>query len=91
MDVFLIFFVFWSLVPYTAALTLDLSTVRRRILLYISGFLLGLAGACKWNAIDTLAVLLGISFALPWISKHLPVSPASSIARWLKSSAGEGP
>jgi dolichyl-phosphate-mannose-protein mannosyltransferase len=85
MDVFLIFFVFWSLVPYTAALTLDLSTVRRRILLYISGFMLGLAGACKWNAIDTLAVLLGISFALPWISKHLPVSPASSIARWAEN------
>jgi dolichyl-phosphate-mannose-protein mannosyltransferase len=85
MDIFLVFFVTWSLVTYTAALTLDLSTGRRRILLCSSGFLLGLAGACKWNAIDTLAVLLGISFALPWISKHLPVSPASSIARWAEN------
>ncbi|HUC54068.1 MAG TPA: phospholipid carrier-dependent glycosyltransferase [Candidatus Cybelea sp.] len=85
MDVFLVFFLFWSLVAYTAALTLDLSTPRRRILLCSSGFLLGLAGACKWNAVDTLAVLLGISFLLPGISKLLPVSPASSIARWAEN------
>jgi dolichyl-phosphate-mannose-protein mannosyltransferase len=85
MDIFMVFFVFWSLVIYTAALKLDLSTVKRRMLLCCSGFLLGLAGACKWNAVDTLAVLVGTSFAAPWISRHLHAPPSSSLARFTQS------
>jgi dolichyl-phosphate-mannose-protein mannosyltransferase len=84
-DIFLVFFVFWSLVAYTAALKLDLSTVKRRMLLCCSGFLLGLAGACKWNAVDTLAVLLAASFVVPWISRRLPAPPTSLLARFAKS------
>jgi len=64
MDAFLMFFLMWSLLAYTAAIALDLGTGRRRILLICSGVLMGLAGACKWNAIDSLAVLLLASFAL---------------------------
>jgi dolichyl-phosphate-mannose-protein mannosyltransferase len=85
MDIFMVFFVFWSLVTYTAALKLDLSAVKRRMLLCCSGFLLGLAGACKWNAVDTLAVFVSASFAAPWISKHLPALPTSSLARFAQS------
>jgi dolichyl-phosphate-mannose-protein mannosyltransferase len=70
MDVFLVFFLLWGLVVYTAALELKITTAKRKLLLYLSGILLGLAGACKWNAVDTLAVLLLVSFALFWISKR---------------------
>ena len=70
MDVFLVFFLLWGLVAYTAALELDIGTAKRRILLYCSGISMGLAGACKWNAVDTLAILILASFALFWISKR---------------------
>jgi len=42
-------------VAYTAAIALDLGAGRRRFLFICAGVLIGLAGACKWNAIDTLA------------------------------------
>ncbi len=70
MDVFLVFFLLWGLVAYTAALELDIGTAKRRILLYCSGISMGLAGACKWNAVDTLAILILASFALFWMSKR---------------------
>src|SRR5215469_15742001 len=52
MDAFLLVFLMWSLVAYTAALTCHISVGLRRFLFVSSGALLGLAGACKWNAID---------------------------------------
>jgi dolichyl-phosphate-mannose-protein mannosyltransferase len=63
-DVFLMFFLMWSLAAYTAALVFDVRTGKRRLLLCSAGVLVGLAGACKWNAIDTLAVFVFVSFAL---------------------------
>ena len=70
MDVFLVFFLLWGLVAYTAALELNITTGKRKLLLYLGGILLGLAGACKWNAVDTLTVLLLVSFALFLASKR---------------------
>jgi dolichyl-phosphate-mannose-protein mannosyltransferase len=77
MDSFLVFFLMWSLVAYTAAIVLDLAARSRRFLFVCSGVLMGLAGACKWNAIDTLAVLVVVSFALLWLARR---SPAGSVA-----------
>jgi dolichyl-phosphate-mannose-protein mannosyltransferase len=85
MDVFLVFFLFWGLVAYTAALELDLGTAKRRILLCCSGISIGLAGACKWNAVDTLLVLLLTSFALFWISKRPFGNLSPSIARYAEN------
>lgn len=85
MDIFMVFFVFWGLVTYTAALRLDLSPVNRRVLLCCSGFLAGLAGACKWNAVDSLAVLVAASFAVPLISKRMPVPSTSALAQFARS------
>jgi len=85
MDVFLVFFLLWGLAAYTAALELDLSVRKRRILLYCSGISLGLAGACKWNAVDTLAVLLVTSLALPWISKQSSATINPTIARYAEN------
>jgi dolichyl-phosphate-mannose-protein mannosyltransferase len=65
-DVFLLFFLVWSLVAYTAALTLEVGTALRRILFCLSGVLVGLAAACKWNAIDTLGVFFVVTIALLW-------------------------
>ena len=82
MDAFLIFFLMWSLVAYTAALCLDLGAGMRRALFICSGLLMGLAGACKWNAIDTLAVYYLASFALLWMSHRPPANGRWSLARY---------
>lgn len=84
MDVFLVVFLMWSFVAYTAAIVLNLSTRKRRILLICSGTLMGLAGACKWNAIDSLAVLWFVSAALLWLAHRSTtdsISPLSDQAR----------
>ncbi len=77
MDAFLMVFLTWSLVAFTASIVLDVSIRRRRFLFCLSGVLIGLAGACKWNAIDTLAVLFLVTFALWWIARH-PIANANS-------------
>lgn len=77
MDAFLMLFLTWSLVAFTASLVLDVSVGLRRFLFCLSGVLLGLAGACKWNAIDTLAVFFLVTFALLWIA-HCPMANADS-------------
>jgi dolichyl-phosphate-mannose--protein O-mannosyl transferase len=77
MDAFLMLFLTWSLVAFTACLVLDVSTRQRRFLFCSSGVLIGLAGACKWNAIDTLAVFFLVTFALWWIARH-PIANANS-------------
>lgn len=68
-DVFLLFFLIWSLVAFTASLTLELGIVSRRALFCASGALLGLAGAVKWNAIDTLAVYYLVVVALLFFAR----------------------
>jgi dolichyl-phosphate-mannose-protein mannosyltransferase len=77
MDAYLMIFLTWSLVAFTASLVLDISVGRRRFLFCLSGVLVGLAGACKWNAIDTLAVYFLVTFALLWIAYH-PIAGADS-------------
>ena len=85
MDASLLAFLMWSLVAYTAALRLETSVTKRRILLCCSGILLGLAAACKWNAVDTLVVMLMASFALPLIEKGAAKNWQGSIAREVRS------
>jgi dolichyl-phosphate-mannose--protein O-mannosyl transferase len=79
-DVFLMFFLMWSLAAFTAALVLDTSAGKRRLLLCSAGVLVGLAGACKWNAIDTLAVFVFVTFAVLCVSrsKFAPGNPSLS-------------
>jgi dolichyl-phosphate-mannose-protein mannosyltransferase len=76
MDAFLMCFLTWSLVAFTASLVLDMSVALRRFLFCLSGVLVGLAGACKWNAIDTLAVYFVVTFALWWVAR-LPIADAN--------------
>jgi len=76
-DAFLMFFLFWSLVAFTAALVLNISVGLRRSLFCSAGVLVGLAGSCKWNAIDTLAVFVLVTFTLWWIAGR-PIAWVSS-------------
>lgn len=80
MDAFLMLFLTWSLVAFTASLVLDVRVGVRRFLFCLSGVLIGLAGACKWNAIDTLAVFFLVTFALVWIARRPMGNANSSIA-----------
>jgi dolichyl-phosphate-mannose--protein O-mannosyl transferase len=82
MDVFLVFFLLWGLVAYVTALELDLGPTKRRFLMYLSGISMGLGAACKWNAVDTLAVLLLTSFGLFWASAAVPKRMSPSMARY---------
>ncbi len=87
MDAFLVVFLMWSLVAYTGALTMDVRLGIRRFLLGSSGVLVGLAGACKWNAIDTLAVLVLVSIGLLWV---LPAGSDSSLSRYVHNATQIG-
>jgi dolichyl-phosphate-mannose-protein mannosyltransferase len=81
MDVFLVLFLMWSLLTYTAAIVLDLGVGKRRILVICAGLLMGLAGASKWNAVDSLAVLLFVSLALwSWSGRRSPMGSSSPLA-----------
>jgi len=84
-DVFLLFFLMWSLVAYTAALTLDVGAWTRRILFCSSGILVGLGGACKWNAIDTLGVFFLVTAALLWVSRRTTADSRSSLTAYADS------
>jgi dolichyl-phosphate-mannose-protein mannosyltransferase len=85
MDAFLVFFLLWGLVAYTAAVDLDLGAISRRILICCAGSLLGLATACKWNGVDTLAVLLVVSLALYWMGTRAIADANASIARYSRN------
>jgi len=85
MDAFLVFFLLWTLVAFTAALELDLSTVSRRILMSVTGVLLGLAAACKWNAVDTLAVLLVVSLGSYWVPKRWVADDGSPAFKYVRN------
>jgi dolichyl-phosphate-mannose-protein mannosyltransferase len=84
-DVFLLFFLMWSLVAYTAALRLDVEAGPRRILFCSSGILVGLAGACKWNAVDTLGVFFFLTFALLWVSRRETPDSLSSLSAYARN------
>lgn len=79
MDAYLMLFLMWSLAAFTASLVLDVRVGQRRFLFCSSGVLTGLAGACKWNAVDTLVVLVFVTFALLW-SARLPTGANSALS-----------
>jgi dolichyl-phosphate-mannose-protein mannosyltransferase len=85
MDASLVAFLMWSLVAYTAAHRPEMSAARRRMLMCCAGTLVGLAGACKWNAVDTLAVMLCVSFGLPWLAKRMKPGAQGSLAQYARA------
>jgi dolichyl-phosphate-mannose-protein mannosyltransferase len=69
LDIPMLMFAICALLAYTAALKLDIGVKRRRALVVLTGVLLGLSGACKWTAVNTLGVVLaftGFLLLLRW-------------------------
>lgn len=85
LDVFLVCFLFWGLVAYTAALELEISAKKRKILLYCAGISLGFATAVKLNGVDALAVLLLVSCALLWLSTWRAATSNASLFRYAQN------
>ena len=70
MDIFLVAFAVWGTLAFTAAAKTEFIGVRRRrAFLALSGVLLGLACACKWNGVDELCVVIAIGTGLLWCSR----------------------
>jgi dolichyl-phosphate-mannose--protein O-mannosyl transferase len=84
MDAFLMFFLMWSFVAFTAALATDMSAGSRRALFGLSGLLVGSAGACKWNAIDTLAVFVLVTACL-WVAPRLSPKWSSPLVKYAQN------
>jgi len=71
MDVFLVMFMMWGLVAFTAVLEWNgLNVTRRRLILVFAGTMFGLACACKWNGIDTLGIVIAASAVLLLVAKQ---------------------
>ena len=71
MDIFLVGFLIWGLLTFTAALKLDnINAAARRTYFLASGVLFGFACASKWNGVDTLSVVVVTSVVLLWLSKR---------------------
>jgi dolichyl-phosphate-mannose-protein mannosyltransferase len=83
MDAYLVVLLMWSVVAYTAAFVLEVGPIVRRLLVVCAGVLVGFAGACKWNAVDTLAVFLLVGFGLPLVRRLSFVATDSSFRKWV--------
>jgi dolichyl-phosphate-mannose--protein O-mannosyl transferase len=81
LDVPMFMFSMWGLAGFSAAVELDVGVRARRIFLLFSGLMFGLAGACKWTAIDMFAVVLAASFALLACWKFRPAVLNTNLAR----------
>jgi len=89
-DVFLMFFLMWSLVAFSAALVLPVKAGTRRLLFCLAGVLVGLAGACKWNAIDTLAVYILVAAALLLVPRSRLVTKVPSLLSFAQNLSEAG-
>jgi dolichyl-phosphate-mannose-protein mannosyltransferase len=90
-DVFLLFFLTWSLAAFTAALTLDLSCISRRLFFCASGALVGMAGAVKWNAIDTLAAYYLVVISLLYLGRRRTGHSAHPLSTYVRHLRQVGP
>jgi dolichyl-phosphate-mannose--protein O-mannosyl transferase len=64
LDVFCFAFAMWGVVGATAAFSLEARVGFRRVCLLFSGVMFGLSMACKWIAVDTLAVMFAVVVVL---------------------------
>jgi len=70
LDVFYFAFVMWGVLAFTASVTLDLSILKRRLLLFATGLMFGLGSACKWNAVVTLGAVALVAAILYVRNRH---------------------
>ncbi len=85
MDIFLVGFVIFGLLAFTAALKLDnISDAGRRAFFLMGGVFLGFACACKWNGVDTLGIVVVTSIGLLWLSRRSCNPELASYAKHLR-------
>ena len=85
MDIFLIGFLIWGLLAFTAALKLNnISAAARRTFFLSSGVLFGFSCACKWNGLDTLAIAIITSIGLLWLSRRSSNPKIASYAEHIR-------
>ncbi len=85
MDIFLVGFVIFGLLAFTAALKLDyMSDAGRRAFLLMGGVFFGFACACKWNGVDTLGIVVITSIGLLWLSRRSCNPELASYAEHLR-------
>jgi len=85
MDIFLVGFVIFGLLAFTAALKLDnISDAGRLAFFLMGGVFLGFACACKWNGVDTLGIVVVTSIGLLWLSRRSCNPELASYAKHLR-------
>jgi len=85
MDIFLVGFVIFGLLAFTAALKLDnISDAGRRAFFLMGGVFFGFACACKWNGVDTLGIVVVTSIGLLWLSRRSCNPELASYAEHLR-------
>jgi hypothetical protein len=85
MEIYFVTFLIWGLAGFTAAVKLpSISITSRRGLLLFSGIMLGFAGASKWNAIDSLGVVIGACVVLLWLSRRTANSEIAQLGSNLR-------
>jgi dolichyl-phosphate-mannose--protein O-mannosyl transferase len=70
-----------GLLAFTSAIELELSRWRRRALVVLSGAMFGFGAACKWNAVDSWAVVLLASFTLLLFGRYAARSSNINLMR----------
>lgn len=70
LDVFYFAFVTWAVLAFTAAISLQVSVPKRRLLMLCSGVLFGLGCACKWTSVVSMAVLGAMAAFLYLRDRH---------------------
>ena len=89
LDTFLMLFMFWGYLLFAAAVGAEGSRRKQTICLILSGILFGLAAACKWNALFSIATVFAIAlcpngrrrnFSIPALLASFSALPAVAYA-----------
>ena len=94
LDAFLMLFLFWGYLFFLAGMATEYDRRTRSICLVLSGTFFGLATACKWNGLFSIAALTCIgfivylrqrNFSLPLFLVSFSVVPSIGLQRYLPS------
>jgi len=85
MDIFLVAFMIWGLLAFTAAVKLgSISAASRRAIFLFSGVMFGFSCASKWNGVDALGIAIAAAIVLLWLSKRSANPEIAAYAQHLR-------
>lgn len=85
LDVPMFMFAMCGLLAFTAALELEIGISWRRALVAISGTMFGLAGACKWTAVNTFGTVVLITVLLLLVGRFAGESAGDNLKRQIRN------